>query len=388
MQGINPTILIWAREQAGFSIPIIAKYFKKESQFIENWEKGLSSPSFPQLEKLALKYKRPTAIFFFPCVPKEKSIEQSFRTLPEQAISNIKPHLRYLVRYAAAMQINLFELNNGVNPAEKFLLSTINVAEKSINEVAEELRGLLGVNLDQQKLYKKPETAFKAWRALLEKYGIFVFKDAFKDDLFSGFCIHDDIFPVIYINNSQPDARQVFTLFHELAHLLFGVNGIEMSANKQDYPNELSAKDKKIEAFCNAFAGEFLVPDAAFKQHLNTRVDDNNLNNIAQQFVVSREVILRKFLDNNKITADVYRQTVEQWKNKYKATKNNKSGGNFHYTKRAYLGENYMEMAFGQYYKNNISVEQLAGYLGVNVKHIPKMESLIFEGSGACDLYF
>ena len=385
MQGINPDILIWAREQSGFSLTDIAKHFKKDNQFIQNWEKGLSNPSFPQLEKLANKYKRPTGLFFFPGIPQETSINQSFRTLPEQEITHIQPHLRYIIRKARVMQMNLFELNNGINPAKKQLLHSIDINNKSINEVANELRAFIEISLDTQKTYKKHEIAFKAWRNALEKYGVFVFKDSFKDEGFSGFCLYDKVFPVIYINNSLPHSRQVFTLFHELAHLLFGIDGIEMLSNNQDYLNELSVRDKKIEVFCNAFAGKFLVPDFAFKGYLNSVINDTNLTNISNQFAVSREVILRKFLDNHKITADFYTQKVKQWKDEYAISqerKKDKSGGDSNYTKRAYLGESYMETAFTQYYKNNISIQQLAEYLDVKTWRIPKMESLIFEESG------
>ncbi len=383
MQGINPKILIWAREQSGFSLDDIAKYFRKEPQFIQDWEDGASSPSFPQLEKLANKYKRPTALFFFPKAPQENPISQSFRTLPEQEASYIQPSLRYIIRKAKVMQMNLFELNNGVNPAKKILLHSIDVSNKSIDDVANELRLLIGINLEKQKTYKKPEVAFKAWRNALEKYGIFVFKDAFKDEGFSGFCLYDNIFPIIYINNSLPPSRQVFTLFHELAHLLFGIDGIEMLSSNQDYLNKLSETDKRIEVFCNAFSGKFLVPDEAFKHYLNSQINDTTLANIANKFAVSREVILRKFLDNQKITANFYAQQVKEWKNSFNEQKNNKKlGGNSDYTKRVYLGETYMETAFSQYYNNNISTQQLADYLDIKPWRIPKMESLIFEEGG------
>ncbi len=383
MQGINPKILIWAREQSGFSLDDIAKYFRKEPQFIQDWEDGASSPSFPQLEKLANKYKRPTALFFFPKAPQENPISQSFRTLPEQEASYIQPSLRYIIRKAKVMQMNLFELNNGVNPAKKILLHSIDVSNKSIDDVANELRLLIGINLEKQKTYKRPEVAFKAWRNALEKYGIFVFKDAFKDEGFSGFCLYDNIFPIIYINNSLPPSRQVFTLFHELAHLLFGIDGIEMLSSNQDYLNKLSETDKRIEVFCNAFSGKFLVPDEAFKHYLNSQINDTTLANIANKFAVSREVILRKFLDNQKITANFYAQQVKEWKNSFNEQKNNKKlGGNSDYTKRVYLGETYMETAFSQYYNNNISTQQLADYLDIKPWRIPKMESLIFEEGG------
>ena len=380
MQGVNPTILTWARKQSGFSLNDIATHFKKEPQFIQDWENGISSPSFPQLEKLANKYKRPTALFFFPKPPEEMPISQSFRTLPEQEASYIQPSLRHIIRKAKVMQMNLFELNNGVNPAENLLLQLIDVSNKSIDDVANELRLLIEINLKKQMTYKKPEVAFKAWRNALEKYGIFVFKDAFKDEGFSGFCLYDEIFPVIYINNSLPHSRQVFTLFHELAHLLFGIDGIEVLSNNQGYLNKLSETNKRIEVFCNAFSGKFLVPDAAFDKYLDSEVNNVVLESISKKFAVSREVILRKFLDNQKITANFYAQKVKEWKNSSKEQKNNKKlGGNSDYTKRVYLGETYMETAFSQYYNNNISTQQLADYLDVKPWRIPAMESLIFE---------
>ena len=382
MQGINPKVLIWAREQAGFSQEEIAAHLKKELQIIHEWEKGFSSPSFPQLEKLAKKYKRPTALFFFSEIPKEKSIKDSFRTLPEKKIIFIQPHLRFLIRKAKAMRINLLELNNNRNPAENFLLDDLTAGKKSINTVAAELRNYLGIGLETQKQFRNPDTAFKKWRHALEKHGVFVFKDAFKDDGFSGFCLYDKVFPIIWVNNSMSHSRQIFTLFHELAHLLFNRSDIEMSSSDEDYLENLSSADKRIEMFCNAFAGKFLVPDDAFSKYRNIEVDDYNLKDIAKQFAVSREVILRKFLDNGKVTSAFYSRKVNQWRDEYEARQKKKtgnSGGNANYTRRAYLGENYMEMVFSQYYQNNISTEQLADYLGVKVSRIPKMESLIFE---------
>ena len=91
-------------------------------------------------------------------------------------------------------------------------------------------------------------------------------------------------------------------------------------------------------------------------------------------------------MDNKKITNNFYTEKVKDWKYEHeeaqKHKKEKKLGGNPDYTKRAYLGENYMELAFSQYYKNNISTQQLSDYLGVKPWRIPKMESLIFEEGG------
>ena len=66
MKGINPTIIKWARERSGYTLAEVAKYVHKDVETISNWESGEGAPTYAQLEKLADKFKRPIALFFFP----------------------------------------------------------------------------------------------------------------------------------------------------------------------------------------------------------------------------------------------------------------------------------------------------------------------------------
>lgn len=109
------------------------------------------------------------------------------------------------------------------------------------------VRKYLNVGLNKQYAIKTNEEALKYWRTLLEEHGIFIFKDAFKDEECSGFCLYDNVFPVIYLNNSQPKIRQIFTLFHELAHLLFRTGGVDFRHN--DFVQKLHGENKRIEVF-------------------------------------------------------------------------------------------------------------------------------------------
>ena len=98
-------------------------------------------------------------------------------------------------------------------------------------------------------------TALEIWRDCIEDKGIFVFKDAFQNEFVDGFSLVHDQFPVIYLNNSRLHVRQIFSLLHELAHLLLGANGITRGINPEG---------GRIERFCNQFAAEFLVPSSRF----------------------------------------------------------------------------------------------------------------------------
>ena len=69
-----------------------------------------------------------------------------------------------------------------------------------------------------------------------------------------GLCIFHDEVPIILLNGKDTTNGRIFSLFHELTHLLLGESAI--------CENNESSKE---EIFCNAVAGEFLVlSDDAF----------------------------------------------------------------------------------------------------------------------------
>lgn len=375
---VNPAVLRWARETAGLEVEDVALKMKKEVGVILSWESGEDSPSYVQLEKLAYQvYKRPLALFFFPEPPQEESPKQSFRTLPEQEILMLTPRLRLLIRQARAMQINLAELNDNVNPAPRQIIRDLKLNPNiSVAEMATEIRMYLNVDLPTQLRWRNVDEAFKNWRKILEEHGVFVFKDTFKSDAFSGFCLYDKQFPVIYVNNSKSFSRQIFTLFHELAHLLFGTGGVD--TRLEDYIYYLQGDDKAIEVLCNRFGGEFLVPDVDFNQQIKgASISDVLIQMLANRYSVSREVILRKFLNLRAVDQRYYEEKVAQWAKESK--KKAGAGGDYYLTKGAYLGEHYLETAFSRYYQRRISIEQLADYLGVKVKNVTGMAALLFD---------
>ena len=112
INGINPNILKWARERSGYTVEAIAKFLKKKVSIINNWESGERAPTYVQLEKLADKYKRPIAIFFFPEPPKEPNIAENL-ALRSSDNTPLEPRIHILLRQAYARQLSLMELNLG-----------------------------------------------------------------------------------------------------------------------------------------------------------------------------------------------------------------------------------------------------------------------------------
>ena len=374
---INPKTLKWARESANISVEEVAFRMKKATEIVQSWEgEGAHSITYVQLEKLAYEiYKRPIAIFFFPDSPTEVDPKSSFRTLPPSELDDLPPTFFKLFRDAQAMQINLEELNDGTNQTQKKIFRDLSFSHgDNVQKIATAVRDYLGISLETQLHWKNMSTALKEWRIAIENKGIYVFKDAFHLDDISGFCIYDHEFPVIYLNNSMPLTRQVFTLFHELVHLLLKTSGIDK--RNDAFLRRLKGDKKKAEVLCNRFAGTFLVPDSDFDMMLQqAELNEEEIQQLADHYKVSREVILRKCLDRKLISQAYYEQKSDQWTKEAQKRRKEGKGGNFYKKVVAYRGETYLDLAFEKYYQGRFDVEQLAEYLGVKVNYVSGVES-------------
>jgi Zn-dependent peptidase ImmA (M78 family) len=317
---VNPAVLVWARERAGLSKEEVAEMVGRPPDVITAWETGERAPTYRQLETLAGRcYKRPLAIFFFPSPPAEKDLESEFRTLPSDEFAKLEADTLYALREARAFQASLREISGGRNHAVRQLLRDIEASvDESASALADRVRAYLGISVGDQTEWRDSERAFNEWRGALESVGVYVFKRSFVQDEVSGFCLHDAEFPVIMINNSTSFARQTFTLFHELAHLLYRVSGITTA--DVAYVDNLPGPERAIEVACNRFAAAFLVPGESFPWRMFTDPFDVRaaVAELARHYSVSREVILRRLLDADILDRTTYRSLTEEWKQDYR----------------------------------------------------------------------
>ena len=172
--------------------------------------------------------------------------------------------------------------------------------------------------------------------------------------------------------------RQIFTLFHELAHLIIGKGGVDF---RDSMESEFVGRHRKEEIFCNAFAGIFLVPDTGGWE-MSQCPDDRQILELARKYSVSREVILRKYLDLGKVSQDFYDEMKDQWKDDWQYSprdKANSQGGDYYASKKAYLGAKYLRVAFAKYYARQIDEYQLSNYLGMKIDQLSIIEGYMHE---------
>ena len=380
VSGVNPKILVWVRERSGLTTAQVAKMMSRSVEEVEAWESDPdAAPTYPQLEDLAYRvYKRPVALFFFPEPPEEKDPHHSFRTLPDFEVDDLSADTRYKIRQAHALQLSLYELNSGKNPVPERIFDDLHL-EKPTNAaaVAGKTRDFLGITVDlQREVWKDSTAALKAWREAVEEKGVFVFKNTFKQKEVSGFCLSDSEFPVIYVNNSTAQTRQTFTILHELGHILLGTSGV--TKRDDSYIEKLSGRSKLVEVFCNQFAAECLLPTSQV-QGVVGKVSDEMVSGLADEFKVSRQVVLTRLLSVGRVTQTYYDQKTKEWNAEYEAQKGKGPGGNYYLTQGSYLGERYLRLAFKRYYERAISMEQLADHLNVKATSVPGLEQLVLQ---------
>ena len=208
---------------------------------------------------------------------------------------------------------------------------------------------------------------------------------------FSGLCINDATHPVIMVNNSMSFARQIFTLFHELYHLISDTSGAEII--RDDFYVALNSSQQQSERSCDVFANAFMIPQDDFILELKKRpLSEEFIEDLAKLYSVSREAIMYTLLKMGKITPadyDALREIFygEAIRNQKQAGGKNKSGGNYYSTKLSYLGQRYTGDVFKQYFSGRLIVfVQVKCYTAKWIIY-PDWKRLSLGGWGN-DLYF
>ncbi|MDR2405418.1 MAG: ImmA/IrrE family metallo-endopeptidase [Deltaproteobacteria bacterium] len=271
---INPAILSWIQTRCAKSDADCHRYFGEKK--FKGWKSGVVQPTYAELQRIGEFFRKPIAVFFFSEIPIYQDTRKTFKTLPDSA-SIFREDFIALIDWARIMQLNLYELHEGINPSSN-LITRSSFDLSHTNKLASQLRSTLGLSLEEQKQFASPELAFKRFQEAFYHAGVFVFKGIFKNNNIAGVSLTDEVFPVICINDSLSYTRQIFTLIHELCHLLHGTSGVDFLS----LPKDLSLKENKIEAKCAALACAFLAPELKFLvDTLEIPIDCENIKTIS-----------------------------------------------------------------------------------------------------------
>lgn len=382
---INPTMLTWAREQAGYGLADAARKLGIDEARLQALEADEETPTFAKLLDMADLYKRPVSLFYLKKPPKGWQPIQDFRRLPGTE-GGFSPQLTYAIRQARERREVALAVREELNePVREFTLRA--TLASNVETLGTRIREFLEISeANQQRFAKK---AFEGWRAAIEAKDILVFVvPRIKIKEMRGTALAETTLPVILVNGKDRGNGRVFTLLHEFCHLALRQSGVSnVGSDRSDAPNP------GVEKFCNAVAAAALMPSEwLLREHLvvnkgNVKSwDDDELDALALRFGVSPEAVLRRLLTLGRTTQGFYdskRPVFQRFYDDLEVKKEKSTGGpEYHLAVLGQLGRTFTQLVFQGYHDRYFTLRDVAGLLNMKVTTVPVMEKAAFGLAG------
>ncbi len=360
---IAPHMITWALERAGLDALTLAQ--SKTFRDIIRWENGELQPTLKQLEKFAKAVHIPIGYLFLPNPLEEKLPIADFRTLAGQKEVPPSPNLLDTV-YQCQQRQDWYKNYAKIEDIPPITFVGSATIKDNPVQVAKAMREALDFSLQEQQTLPNWEKALQLFKKKVDDAGILLMANGvvgnntrrvLQVEEFRGFALSDTVAPLIFINNTDSKAAQMFTLAHELAHIWLGESGVS-NAQTGKIPSQ------KVEVWCNAVAAEFLMPLEATKEAYNNSIDfDEQIQMLARRFKVSTLVVIRRLYDAGFIDKTTLWQKYQMLSNSSK--KSTGSGGNFYNTSTTRIGTRFMKAILGQTFAGHTLFRDALNLLGI-----------------------
>lgn len=372
----NPIMIKWARENAGFTLEELPDYLKDA----EKWETGQDKPTWTDLRNMAKKYKRPSFFYFLSEPPKEDDDLIEFRS--DDRMEDYSPALRLELRKAKSRRDAYIKIHEDMGmKIPNFSQYVSN--EQNYIKLGQYIRNLLNVSFETQKNWilnsngnrdSTHNSFLNHWKEILFDMGILVFetKDVLESEI-SGCSLYYDTCPIILLNGKNYYNRRIFTLMHELAHLI----------RKESAICDVDKYNRK-ETFCNKVAAEILIPKETLKD-LDLFTKDKHIlkvANLSNFYGASKQSIVYKLYDSRLISNELKNEWINQLeqynqqKRKKDLEKRKKSEPRIPITtrKRKQDGTPFTKLVLDAYENNVITATQAMRYLDTSLDNINKLD--------------
>ena len=267
---VNPEILRWARATAGLELDEAARLLgfqdrtrRTAVQRLRALEKGDEAPSLSVLDKMSVRYRRPTIVFYLPSPPVDEEPAARFRSAPKDLMPADEGRLNAFVRTIRGRQNLLREALEDYGDFERVNWVGSATADDGRKAIATRIDEILGLDLTEFRAQTSAEASFGVLRKRAEAAGVFVllqgdfgsWQSALEIELFRGISLADPVAPFVVINPQDAPSAWSFTLLHELTHLVLG----------QSEFADFRSNDR-LEQLCNDVAGDLLLPERDIRE--------------------------------------------------------------------------------------------------------------------------
>jgi len=401
MPQVNPDILRWARETAGFSREQAARKISlKEARGVPGdarlaeLEAGRTAPSRTLLERMAQQYRRSLLTFYLPERPRTGDRGEDYRTIPDAKKGTSAPLLDALLRDIKARQDMLRTVLVEEEEAQPLqFINSMRVGDGAEAVIAS-IRRTIKIASPELRTQSSPTEVFAVLRNHAESAGIFVllagnlgsYHTALDVEVFRGFALADKIAPFVVINDLDARSAWSFTLLHELAHLWIGATGVSGFFSQS-----------RTEQFCSDVASKYLLPDQDLEllsiSSSNIATAAEAITTFARDRHLSRSMVAYRLLRRGAITQPVWSRLSakfrEEWNQSREAqrarARETDGGPNYYVVRRHRLGSAILRVVGRNLSEGNLTPTKAARILGVKARSVEPLlrgASITVAGTG------
>ena len=380
---INSTMLKWAREQTPFkTVDDVAKRNSIiQANKLAEWEDGLALPSLTAAKALASLYKLPFAAFFLDVPPEKPTVKyQDRRTITGSLYRDDNYEL-----WAETQRVN----NNRDIIVDLYAEAQIEPnripsfdENTSIDEMADSIRCFLGIQTPFKYKKNYGYNAFRYYRDVLERHDICVAQiNGVELSEMKGFSLAYETIPIIGINGKDYERAKVFSLFHELAHIIRRTSSLCMV--------NFDVRNDEEEKLCDKIAATILMPKDSFltvaKQILTKEKEWTIvcLGKIADKYGVSIASVIRRLFDVDLIKWREYQDLYQMAEAGFIESQANKHGSPRAEEYQKYLNKQgflFSRTLFDAYGRGSLTYGELCKTLNLNSRYVGSLERAVMLG--------
>ncbi|TPW35220.1 XRE family transcriptional regulator [Oecophyllibacter saccharovorans] len=380
---INHRMLSWAAERSGMSVSEIADSLKVKIEEVYAWFEGQKRPSFSKAQAISKKLEIPFAYLYLASPPSMEPNIPDLRTLNNNSKKILSNNSLEVIKDAEFKQSWYKEyIISNVSSAPlpfvgKYKVGDISIVSNIKEKIGEDLFSHRGKN--SEEFIRKIILSYEEMGVSVLKSSIVASNSHRKIPLndLRGFALSDLHAPFIFINSSDEEVGQIFTLFHELVHIWLGESGIS------DFISD-NSHHGKLENFCNLVAGKILVSSSDLKRNwIETKENIRNIEDSANALKVSRAVILKRARDEDYISREDYNKMYKfiYGKKREKIPSKSDKGGNFYYTLPYRNGRRLTKAVISLVQNGDIGAREASQLLNINISKVfsKKLQRNILE---------
>lgn len=254
----NPNILKEALKVRSLTQGQLSRRLSIELPELEKELRRQPEPRQSLLNDIAKELSLPPFAFYMERSPPLPEMIPDFRS-PAPAPKAKSRETIESIQFAEGVQRAVEADSEGASDLPRFTATD----NETVDAFALKARQFFNISLEDQADAKDTKAFYIVCRKRIEDKGIFVLHDSFPEQDGSGYCLAHPTHPIIVVNTKQQTkGRRLFTLVHELAHILMRKSGI----------SDPFVSENTTERLCNRFAGSFLVPESYLKRLIPSRI--------------------------------------------------------------------------------------------------------------------